>query len=291
MNSLIYFFGAFLMPTLVFAQVECSSINQALHQSKQLVVVLSENWKSPNATIFRYERNEKGAWTRVGEKIEARVGINGMAWGQGLQKIKGEDNSEYRNAHFRYEGHNQSPAGFFTLGSTFGTDPTVRKAELKKGNPYFPVQDGVQCPDDYRSPGYNEIITEKGYPNVPGLKVLGKDQIFDSENMWQMVDSKDPKYGYKGWLPYQLGIVVNHNKGGQKADSQSKTPFGSCIFLHVMHPDGNPTTGCTSMKLGDLKKLVLWRDNRKNPVLIQLPEDQWNDVVRRCGDLPQAVAN
>ncbi len=277
--------------TSVFAatpvgRIECSSIRPSVRSSQQLIVVLTKNWKSVNATIFAYERNFYGQWVPIAENIDGRVGTNGLGWGQGIQRVSGDTDVNFRKSAFRFEGDNKAPAGVFTLGPTFGIYPSIRTEEQKKGNTFIPVQDGLNCPDDYRSPGYNQFVTLAGEPRIPGLKVLTPSQIIDSENMIEMVDPQNPHYGYKGWLPYQLGVFVNNNTGAVKADPATHTPYGSCIFLHVMQPDGKGTAGCTSMRLVDLKQLVKWRDDKKHPLLIQLPVDQWNDIRNRCGDLP-----
>lgn len=33
---------------------------------------------------------------------------------------------------------------------------------------------------------------------------------------------------------------------------------GSAIFLHLMHPDGNPTEGCIAVRQEDVKRLLCW---------------------------------
>ncbi|HEX3009156.1 MAG TPA: hypothetical protein VHO90_16250, partial [Bacteroidales bacterium] len=58
---------------------------------------------------------------------------------------------------------------------------------------------------------------------------------------------------------------------------------GSCIFLHVWSGPESFTAGCTSMSLENMKRLALWMDANKKPVLVQLTHDlysrfkqQWN---------------
>ena len=68
---------------------------------------------------------------------------------------------------------------------------------------------------------------------------------------------------------YALGVFVAHNynpvnKGG-----------GSCIFLHIWKNANSGTAGCTAMDRSNIEKIFSWIDVKKNPVLIQLPEDSY----------------
>ena len=73
-------------------------------------------------------------------------------------------------------------------------------------------------------------------------------------------------------LQYELGIVVEHNK---KAISTR----GSCIFIHVQKSKDAGTAGCTSMSLNELKKIVNWLDEKKNPILIQIPKSSSKEIL------------
>jgi D-alanyl-D-alanine dipeptidase len=68
---------------------------------------------------------------------------------------------------------------------------------------------------------------------------------------------------------YQLGVFIAHNT------SPAEPGAGSCIFMHVWKAPGHPTSGCTAMRIGDLERLLGWLDPRSNPVLVQLPREQY----------------
>ena len=77
---------------------------------------------------------------------------------------------------------------------------------------------------------------------------------------------------------YRLGVVVEHNKNGIYKR-------GSCIFIHVEKKENAPTAGCTSMKYNDLKKIVMWLDESKNPILIQIPKSYSKEVLELYPEL------
>ena len=63
---------------------------------------------------------------------------------------------------------------------------------------------------------------------------------------------------------YKLGVFVGHNK--------EQRPFrGSCIFLHIQRDTNASTAGCTSMKEKELLQLMRWLDEKKRPLLLQVP--------------------
>jgi len=68
---------------------------------------------------------------------------------------------------------------------------------------------------------------------------------------------------------YKLGIFVAHNAAPTEAGA------GSCVFLHIWKEPGHPTSGCTAMSEGSIESLLGWLDPRSNPVLVQLPEQEY----------------
>jgi D-alanyl-D-alanine dipeptidase len=50
---------------------------------------------------------------------------------------------------------------------------------------------------------------------------------------------------------------------------------GSCIFLHIWKNSESGTAGCTAMERENLETILKWAETAKNPVLIQLPEDSY----------------
>ena len=67
---------------------------------------------------------------------------------------------------------------------------------------------------------------------------------------------------------YDLGVFVAHN-------SERQAGGGSCIFLHIWKDADSPTVGCTAMARENIEKILTFLDAKKNPVLIQLPEDTY----------------
>ena len=143
----------------------------------------------------------------------------------------------------KYEGDKKAPAGIFKLNNIFGY--------AKNGNykmPYLFTSEDLICVDDTHSPFYNQIIQAHG-----------------DEKSFEYMRRKDHQY--------TIGVTVEHNK-----DALQKR--GSCIFLHVEKFSGAGTAGCTSMKYEDLKKIVEWLDKKKNPLLIQIPKNRAQKILK-----------
>jgi D-alanyl-D-alanine dipeptidase len=68
--------------------------------------------------------------------------------------------------------------------------------------------------------------------------------------------------------PYRCGIMIEHNW-------QRRSGFGSCIFLHVWCSARRGTVGCTAMSPAHLKQVLHWIDARKNPIIVQLPVQEY----------------
>ena len=68
---------------------------------------------------------------------------------------------------------------------------------------------------------------------------------------------------------YDLGVVVAHNSNPVAKGA------GSCIFLHIWKDAESGTAGCTAMPRENLETILNRLDAKKNPVLIQLPEDAY----------------
>jgi L,D-peptidoglycan transpeptidase YkuD (ErfK/YbiS/YcfS/YnhG family) len=142
----------------------------------------------------------------------------------------------------KYEGDKKAPIGVFKLSSIFGHNS---KHHYKM--PYLFASEELICVDESKSNFYNQIIIAHG-----------------DEKSFEYMRRKDHQY--------TLGVVVEHNKEG-------KEQRGSCIFLHVEKYSGAPTAGCTSMSYENLKKIVMWLDKRKNPILIQVPKSRLAEVL------------
>ncbi|PHS39137.1 MAG: hypothetical protein COB07_06790 [Sulfurovum sp.] len=177
---------AMLMTVTSFAQMP---------DTKQLIVVTTKNWSTPNGTLQRFEK-EGNSWQKVGKAIKIKLGRNGLGWGIGLHTTP-------KNAKtIKKEGDGKAPAGIFSLKQAFGYAP------FKIEYPYEVYKETDHCVDDVNSKLYNKI--------VDSTKV--KIDYKSKEHM------KFPKDYYK------YGIVVNHNHIDEYG---AKKGAGSCIFMHI----------------------------------------------------------
>ncbi|WP_324171356.1 L,D-transpeptidase family protein [Sulfurimonas sp.] len=148
------------------------------------------------------------------------------------------------------EGDKKAPIGIFKLTNTFGYDKNG-KSKLK----YTHLEKNLICVDDSHSKFYNQII------QMPKNK----------PKSFEIMRRKD--------IQYKLGVVVGHNQ-------EQKKQAGSCIFLHVQKSIDAPTVGCTSMSFKNMKKIVEWLDESKNPTLIQIPKSSLEEVKKLYPELP-----
>ncbi len=222
--------------------------------SRQMVLVTTENWEKVSGTLQRFERSDLAAeWRAASSPIKIVVGRNGLGWGRGLhEEIKTEPQKK--------EGDGKSPAGIFRLSSAFGFAPPD---EMKLKVRYLHVTDALECIDDINSVRYNSLVDNT--------------HIFNSD--WKSSE-KMLAVGEQ----YRLGVVVEHNTDPRTSGK------GSCIFLHIWKGDGSGTSGCTAMEKSEMEKLILWLDARANPVLVQLPEDEFLRVQSKW-NLPSLKIN
>ena len=148
------------------------------------------------------------------------------------------------------EGDGRSPAGIFKITDLFGFQPA--DANL----PYRLLTETTECVDDASSSAYNQIVDRKEIANPD----------WNSSEKMRTIDV------------YKLGAVVDYN-------SPKVPDAGSCIFLHIWQGPGHGTAGCTAMEEGRVKELFPWLDEKKQPILIQLPQALY-DRVRTNWQLP-----
>ncbi len=163
--------------------------------TKQLIVVSTKNWSTPNGQLQRYAK-KGNSWHTVGKAIHIKLGRNGLGWGRGLHTIPKDAKI------IKKEGDGKAPAGIFTLKQAFGYNPFVIEY------PYEVYKTTDHCVDDVNSKLYNKI--------VDSTKV--KRDYKSKEHM------KFPKDYYK------YGIVVNHNHIDEAGAVKGA---GSCIFMHI----------------------------------------------------------
>lgn len=211
--------------------------------SSQLLVVTTADWNAVDGGLYRFERSSSGKWQPVSDAVPVVVGKTGLAWGAGL--IPADDLKFSGVADpIKKEGDGKAPAGIFRLSSTFGyADEKTRAWRM----PYINLSQMVVCVDDPESKFYNRIVD--------------KSQISQDWNSAEHMRRDDELYRW--------GIVVDHNANPVKPGS------GSCIFLHIWRGPGQGTVGCTAMAQENLESILAWLDPAKNPLLVQLPESQY----------------
>ncbi|WP_392890228.1 M15 family metallopeptidase [Pseudomonas migulae] len=164
----------------------------------------------------------------------------------GMAWGKGLGSDEPGGEPVKREGDGKAPAGVFNLGTAFGYDD---KSATKL--PYLALTPTIECVDDSQSQRYNEL--------VDGSKI-SKD--------WNSSERMRNEAGYR------QGIVIAHNTPPSPAS-------GSCIFFHIWRSPTSPTAGCTAMDQADIARLFDWLDPRQQPLLVQMPEAQYEHVRER----------
>ncbi len=221
-----------------------------LERSRQLVVVTTRDWDAVGGTLRRFERKGvRGSWSQVGALVPVVVGRTGLAWGEGLVASGASAGPHKR------EGDGKAPAGLFRLGPTFGF-ATRRDASWLPAA-YRPLTPSTECVDDPASRYYNLIVERS--PR--------KAADWNSSERMREVEG------------YRWGLVVGHN-------ASPRTPGrGSCIFLHIWAGPEKGTAGCTAMEQPNLEALLRWLVPAKEPLLVQLPEAEY-ERLRRDWRLP-----
>lgn len=174
------------------------------------------------------------------------VNIGKNGLGWGLGEVQLKQKEDEPTKH---EGDKKAPIGIFKLSSVFGYEN-----KMYSNMPYLHATKNLICIDESDSKHYNKIIyAPKNRPK--SFEYMKRD---DSQ--------------------YQLGIVVEHNKN-------AIPQRGSCIFMHVQKAKNIGTAGCTSMSYDDLKKVVIWLDESKNPILIQIPKSSSKEILKLYPEL------
>lgn len=211
----------------------CGLLHAGVLSDTQQLIVVQTKGWNDNRGTLQCYEKDAKGWHKVGEQIPVRLGRNGLGWGMGVHRTPKDAK------YIKKEGDGRSPAGIFALKQAFGYAPfNVRY-------PYKVYKESDHCVDDVHSKYYNKIVNSTKI--VPDYK--------SKEHM------KFPKNYYK------YGIVVNHNH----IDEDGALPgAGSCIFLHIKEI---PTAGCTVMKEEQIKEIIRWIEEKKQPLLLQAPRD------------------
>lgn len=207
----------------------CLLLQAHIPDTKQLIVVATKDWSTPNGVLQRYEKKEK-AWHKVGKAIEIKLGRNGLGWGIGLHTIPNDAKI------IKHEGDGKAPAGIFTLKQAFGYFPLV------VDYPYEVYKATDHCVDDIKSKLYNKIV--------------------DSTKV--KVDYKSFEHMRFAKNYYKYGIVVNHN---HIDEAGAKKGAGSCIFMHIKSVPTAGCTVVKDEEV--MKELIQWLQMNHHPLLIQ----------------------
>ena len=168
---------------------------QEMPDTKQLLIVTTNNWSTSTGSLQRFEKDNK-SWVQVGKAVDIKLGRNGLGWGLGLHNIPKDAKI------IKKEGDGKAPAGIFSLKQAFGYAP------FKVKYPYEVYKETDHCVDDVHSKLYNKIVDSKKV----SIDYKSKEHM------------KFPKDYYK------YGIVVNHNHIDEEG---AKKGAGSCIFIHI----------------------------------------------------------
>jgi len=233
-----------------------------LDDCKQLLLMVTPDWNSQRGVLQRYERDGANQpWRPVGTLMDGVVGIKGLAWGSGLYNIS--NLGESAGGPFKKEGDGKAPAGAFLLGSVFGYASPGQMGMLKM--PYLQASTSTLCIDDSNSQYYNHIV-DKASIKKPDWKSF--EQMRRSDEL------------------YRLGVIVDYNR---KSNDPGK---GSCVFIHIQRSPTAGTAGCTAFTKSNVETLVRWLDEKKTPVLVQLPQSEYLRLRKDWSlpDLPENAA-
>jgi len=143
-----------------------------LYSSQQIILVVSDSFSSPKASLECYEDGKK-----IFNTIDVNIGKNGLGWGLGETTLKQKSEEP-----LKYEGDKKAPIGIFKLTDIYGYS---QKHNYKM--PYLYTSKSLICVDDSNSNFYNQIIEANG-------------------------DEKSFEYMKRDDHQYELGIVVAHNQ-------------------------------------------------------------------------------
>jgi L,D-peptidoglycan transpeptidase YkuD (ErfK/YbiS/YcfS/YnhG family) len=219
-----------------------------LRDSRQVVLVVSDDWDATSAQLQCYARDGLARpWRPVGDRIPVSLGRTGLAWGRGLHgnsPLPGPD---------KREGDGKAPAGVFDLPLVFGYAAKEEAGGVKL--PYLALTPQVVGVDDVKSRHYNRIV-----------------RTDETAKDWDSAEAMRRDDGL-----YEWGVLVNHNA------SPVLPGAGSCIFLHVWRGEGKPTAGCTAMSRPHMVALATWLDPQAKPVLVQLPRAAYQRLASPWG--------
>lgn len=207
-----------------------------------LVAVVVDGPQAISGVATLWERDRAQAPWVQRRRWPVVIGGSGIAWGRGLHG-DGPPPQVKHVVHKR-EGDGRSPAGAFSVGRGFYDATTV--APLTQLT-LLPITEAWRCVDDPRSKFYNQVIDSSGIT----------------------ADWSSAEAMHVGL--YELGAEIGHNPSAVPA-------AGSCIFFHLWGGPTVPTVGCTAMAKPDLIALLAALDHKRNPIVVQLTNDDYATV-------------
>lgn len=221
--------------------------------ARQLVLVTTLDWNSSFGTLQTYAGDGR-RWHAIGAATPVVIGRSGAAWGLGLHPTQ--------PGPAKQEGDGRSPAGVFTIGTTFGYAPS-EPTRL----PYAALTAGDYCVDVSGSPLYNRIVDagKVGTAAVAGSTEPMRRDLHEN-----------------GDQAYKVGFVIEHN-------ARAVAGAGSCIFAHLWKSPESSTAGCTAMAEPVMRSLLGWLRPGAHPVFVLLPENEYRRL-RAAWHLPDIDA-
>jgi D-alanyl-D-alanine dipeptidase len=219
-----------------------------IRSSRQLIIVTTGFWTGCKARLCCFERTDAG-WIGQMRPFDVVVGKEGIAWDRKLKGVAGKD-------PVKREGDGKSPAGVFPLLHAMGQAATPPNMVSFR---YEQIRPDMHCVDDAGSAYYNRIVCDSE------LGPRAEERWNSSEQLGQLTEE------YR-WL-----IVVDYNRQDPKPGA------GSCIFIHLWRSPDKGTAGCTAMAEKDLLALLRWLRNEKNPLLVQMPEAEYERTWKNWG--------
>lgn len=207
-------------------------------KTSQLVVVTTSGWNNIDGKMSTYQW-KNNQWNAVLTNIPIVTGRSGLAWGKGLH------DPSLNKGKLKKEGDGNAPAGIYYLNGLFGYQD-ILSAKMKS----LKVDERTFCVDDVKSAYYNQIVKSD---------TVKKD--------WNSAETMRMKSDV-----YKFGIFVDYN-------INPATPGkGSCIFMHIWSKSTAPTAGCTAMTEINILKLINFLDKSKNPILVQVPQSEYQKM-------------
>ena len=211
-----------------------AAFNKYLAASNQLLYVQTNSPASVQGTMRLYERKNNRKRWKLKDSFAVVVGRAGLAKDR-------QTNIPLADMPVKKEGDGKSPAGIFPLGDVFSYHPLYN---LKM--PFVQVDTNFYCVDDAASVYYNTLVV--------------KDTAHAAFNSFEYMKRKDNAYEYGVWVLYNSAPVTAGD--------------GSCIFIHIWRNENSGTAGCTAMAEENILKLIHWLDKKKNPVLLQIVQNE-----------------